>query len=497
MANITAPYGTYRNAAGIVVPKGKPPPGAPKDPNADPNHNPYPNDPQARFVNGQWIDVPVKPVKKTAAQVAAAKGNTEYQKWLASKKKGNQNPGYTFDPLAGMPGNTELTPFPNFDASTLPDGSDTPYVPGHAFKQGKAGILDPKAYAHLVGSDSFKPIIDALTGQQSRLKGGIGDANSMIDKSYGQAADSSLRGAQVVKDSNAQANQGLTDLAARMAQAAGGDPTAAAAVGQAVGNQQEANTRFANIDSEAQAAVAAAANRDAGTSKLEYKGATDQAISDLAEKIGQARTQGQQAQGGAIKDALGFNSDQQTAQTSRDVAKQEAWLAGQLAGPQIEAGRLANIGTRQTLDINKNTVAVGNWQALNTAQQNKDVANWTAFGNKNLAQQVKMAMNKGNSNPIFDALTDPTGAGAAIEKDVIGSMLTKSGPGVDPGSMYSGAIKTMHKQYPDAPSSAIKILAAQFVSKQMPIWNSQHKKGQDNSGKTWKFVNGAPALVKA
>ena len=476
-ASIYQKFGPKPNPRAVITPHGwVDPPFTPGESKAAKNNTP-----------------PSSPAKTTANKITkTSKGQSAFDKWLAGKTGGKGKNAKVTDYLAGMPGDEALTAFPS--QQTLPDGSSVPYVPGRAFKQGSARLLDPGSYANDAQS-AYKPVIDALSGQQSRLSGGIGQANSMIDKSFGDAADSSLRGAQVVQDSNAKANQGLTDLAARLAQVAGGDPTAAAAVGQTVANQQTADTRFANIDAEAQAAEAAAANRDAGTAKLQYKGATDQNIADLAEKVATARTQGAQAKSAALKDALGFNSDQQTAQTSRDVAKQEAWLAGQLAGPQIEAGRLANVGTRSNLIGAKNNSSLNAWSTLNTAKQNKLSADWAAFGNKTTAKQIQEEAVKGSTNPIILALTDPTGAGAAIEKDVIGSMLTNNGPGVDPGTMYKNAIKTMHLEYPDAPSAAVKTLAAQFTSKQMGIWNSQHAKGQKAYNNTWKLVNGVPKLV--
>lgn len=474
----------------------------------DPNTNPYPNDPNAKFVNGQWMDVATPAQKKSTAaalakKVVKSKGQNAFQKWLNSQpNKGAAPTTSAFDPLAGMPQQTALTAFPTFNPSTLPDGSDVPDTPGHAFKPGTAQLVDPKQYAKLAGSASFQPLIDSLTSQQSRLGSGVADANSMLDKSYGDAATGSLRGAQIVSDSNKQANQSLTDLAARMAQAAGGDPTAAAAVGQTTANQEAGNTRFADIASQAQADQAAAANRDLGTAKLAYKGTTDKAIADLATQVGQAKTQGSQAQAKAITDALGFNSSQQTAQQGRDVAGQEAWLAGQLAGPQITAGKLANEGTRAGLKLQQHTAAVNDWTTLNSSKRTQYLDAVTKWTNKNVAQQMKTALAQGKQPAAELALADPT-ARAAVEQDVMGSMLSKNGPLANPAVMYKNALTTLKTEYPDSSPVAIKKLAQIFVNKQLPAWNSGAFASKDADGNDvstphgkWKFQNGTFVLIK-
>lgn len=467
---------------------------------ADPNTNPYPNDPNAKFVNGQWMDVATPAQKKSTKTALATKivkknGRSAFDTWF--NKTSPKAPGAVdpFNPLAGMPSQTPLTAYPTLDPSTLPDGSDVPDTPGHAFVQNKAQLVDPKAYAKLAGSAAYAPLIAALTSQQSRLGSGVSDANAIMDKSFGDASAASLRGAQTVTNSNNQANQSLTDLAARMAQAAGGDPTAAAAVGQATANQVGADKNFADIATQTQADQAAAAQRDLGTSKLAYKGVTDKAIADLATQVGQAKTEGSQAQAKAITDALGFNSSQQTAQQGRDVAGQEAWLAGQLAGPQITAGQLANEGTRAGLKINAHNAAVNDWTNINQSKRTQYLDAVTKWTNKNVAQQMKTALSQGKQPVAELALADPT-ARAAVESDVMGSMLSKNGPLANPAVMYKTALTTMKNEYPDSSPAAIKKLAQIFVNKQLPAWNTAHAAGQKNSGKSWKFTGGAFALTK-
>lgn len=465
----------------------------------DPKHNPYPNSPSAKFVNGQWMNV-VTPkgkeaLRKVAATVAKDKkngGKTAFETWFNSKPT-KAAPGDTFDPLAGMPSMTGLTEYPTLP--TLPDGSDIPDTPGRTFKPGQAQLLDPNAYAS-DAQKAYQPVVDALTSTKGRLEGGIPQANDMLDKAYGSAGDSALAGAQVIRQNTAQGNQSLTDLAARMAAAAGGDPTAAAAVGQATANQQSADTRMAGVAEQVQADQAAAASRDLGTAKLGYKSATDKSIADVTGQIGEAKTAGSQAKAKAIMDALGFNSNQQTAQIGRDVAKQEAWLAGQLAGPQITAGQLANEGSRAGLKLNAHNAEVNDWTNINSSKRQQYLDSVTKWTNKNVAQQMKTALEAGKTPAAELALADPK-ARTAIESDVMGSMLSNAGPLVDPGKMFHSALTTMKQSYPDSSPAAIKKLAQIFVGKQLNAWNSYHAEGQASSGKTWRMVNGSPALVKA
>lgn len=479
------------------VTTGNPPKTKPTNTLTNPNKNPYPNDPNAKFVNGQWMDVATPAQKKSTAAALKKKpgtaGLTALQK-LLGKGGPKGAPGSDFDPLAGMPKQTALTAFPTFDASTLPDGSDVPDSPAHAFKSSKAQLLDPNKFADLVGAKSYAPLIAALTSQQSRLGSGVADANAMMDKSYGAASDASYKGAQIINDSNAQANQGLTDLAARLAQVAGGDPTAAAAVGQATANQQSSNTRFADVAAQAQADQAAAAQRDLGTAKLGYKASTDKTIADLASTLGQTKAQASQDQGKGLEEALGFNSQQQTAQQGRDVAGQEAWLAGQLAGPQITAGKLANEGTRAGMKINAHNVAVNDWTSINAGKRQQYLDAVTKWTNKNVAQQMKTALAAGKTPGAELALADPT-VYRSVKSDLDPMFTTKSGPAADPGTVYTQAIRAIKSQYPDSSGEAIKALALRYAQGQMTMWNAQHAKGQAQSGKTFKIVNGAPALV--
>lgn len=399
--------------------------------------------------------------------------------WLSAWVKSHSAPGSaatgTWDPLSGMPTSPELTPFPAFDSSTLPDGSSVPYVPGHTPPSRQAALLDPNSYASKA-MQSFAPLIKAIMGQQQSLQGGEGQANNMIDQSFGQAANSALAGAKVVGDSNTQANQSLTDLAARMASAAGGDPTAAAAVGQSTANQQGADDRLAQIDQQAQAATAAAANRDAGTAKLAYKGVTDKAISDLALQGGQAQQQASAAGQTALKDALGFNSDQQTAQQGRDTAKQEAWLAGQIAGPQIEAARLSNVASRQGLLINKDKTAVNDWTTLNNATRTKYLDSVTQWTNKNVANQMKDALVKGKTPGAEIALADPNAYHSALSDWLSQNSIKGAGPAANPATLMSSTVQQMKAQYPDSTPDARKVLAYRFVASQLNAWNAYHPK---------------------
>lgn len=421
-------------------------------------------------------------------------GSDKWAKFFKSKGPATPSDTSAWDPLAGMPGMTELTPFPQMDGS-LPDGSRVGPDPSHPFTPGKASVLDPNKWADLMGRKSYQPIIDALQSRVGGLQSGVGQANDMLDKSFGSAATEAQAGAQRILQGTQKSNLSLTDLAARMAQAAGGDPLAAAAVGQATANQQGADTAQANVAAQAQSDQAAAAQRDLGTAKLAYKGATDSSITDLISKIGATKTEGSQAQGKAIMDALGFNSDQKTAQQGRDTSAQEAWLAGQLAGPEITAKRLQNESTRAGLKLQKHQSDVSDWTALNSATRQSYMDKVTKWTNKNVANQMKDALAAGKQPKAELALADPQ-AYAAAKMDIIGSSLSKNGPLVDPGKIYTTALTRMKEMYGDSQPLAIKKLAQLFAQEQINSWNSHHADAQDNSGKTWKMVNGAPALVK-
>lgn len=461
------------------APPGKPlKPGHPANPNADPGN--------LKVSYDAWVK----------AHPGQTKGQSAIDKLLGKLPKTSKSPtGSTFDPLAGMPKQTALTAYPTLDPSTIPDGSDVPNTPAHPFQPGKAQLLDPNKFADLVGAKSYQPLIDALTGQQGRLGAGVADANAMIDKSFGDASTTSLNGAQIVANSNAQSNQSLTDLAARMAQAAGGDPLAAAAVGQTTANQIGANSADAAVAGQVQAAQAAAANRDAGTAKLNYKSSTDKTIADLATALGTTRSQASQAQGKGLEEALGFNSQQQTAQQGRDVAGQEAWLAGQIAGPQITAANLANEGTRAGMKINAHNAAVNDWTNINTGKRQQYLDSVTKWTNKNVAQQMKVALAAGKTPGAELALADPS-IYRGISQDLDSHFTTKGGPAVDPGTTYTQAIRQLTAAYPDSTAAAVKALALRYAQQNMPMWNKQHQKTQDKMGTTFKIVNGAPALVK-
>lgn len=451
--------------------------------------------PNSTFVNGKWVNIPS--TRGGAATKPAPKTQSAFDKWLNTMPKGSKAASkLPFNPLAGMPNESPLTTFPGLNMSTLPDGSDATGPTGSAPAPGSATLIDPKAYAKLAGSASFQPIIDALTSQQNRLNSGVAGADSQIDSAYGNAADQSLKGAQIVSANGQATNQSLTDLAARMAQAAGGDPTAAAAVGQSSANAESGIGALTGVAAQTQGDQAAAAARDAASAKTAYQNNVNNAVTTLAGQIGQAKSQGSQAQAKAITDALSFNSGQETDQQNRNTAKQESWLAGQLAAPQITAAQLANDSTKQGLALQKHSSAVNDWTTLNSAKQTQYTDAVTKWTNKNVAQQMKTTLQQGGTPGAELALADPT-ARAAMESDVMGSMLTKNGPAANPAVMYHTALTTIKNEYPDSSPAAIQKLAQIFVEKQVPIWNSQHSKGQANSGKTWKLVNGSFALVKA
>jgi hypothetical protein len=447
------------------------------------------------LVNGKWV-MPAKtgvvgpqgvPPKKSKL------GTSAVERYLKSGKGGKPPADGGFDPTKDFPGAPALTAYPNLQ--TLPDGSEIPDTPADTFKRTSASLLDPRAYAKLEGSAAYQPTIDALTGQQRRLGSGISQANSMLDSAYGGAADAAYKGAQTVKDSNAQANQSLTDLAARLAQVAGGDPTAAAAVGQESANAQTDNTRFANIAAQGQSDQAAAAQRDLGIAKLGYKSSTDSAIANLAEKIGTARTAGSQAQGAAIKDALGFNSDQRTAGLNRDVASLEARTAAKLAGVQVTGGKLANEVTRAGLISGKNSSAVADWKNWNDAKQTNFLTKIQAVTDRATAEQVKQELNKGKTPMVELALGDRD-AYNAISSDLNALYRNNQGPSADPGKVFTGAVGQLASQYPDASHKAVVALARRYAQGQLVQWNATHAKAQAKSKMTWKMVNGAPALVK-
>jgi hypothetical protein len=451
----------------------------------------------------------IKISKKTAAKVAAARtakaakdakllsAKTKAGNWDKFFKGGPTDPAAAdsaWDPLAGEPGMTPLTAFPNTGFDNLPDGSDIPDDPAHAFKSNKASLVDPGAYG-AAAQKSYQPIIDALTKRIGGLQGGIGQANSMMDTAFGGASDAALKGAQAIQEGNAKSNLGLTDLAARMAQAAGGDPLAAAAVGQATANQVTADQAQANTASQAESDQAQAAQRDLGTAKLAYKGRTDTDITDLISKVAATKTEGSQAKSDAVMKALGFNSDQKTAQQGRDLSAQEGWLAGQMAGPQITAGKLANERTRAGMMLDKGNAKLNAWTTLNGTVRQQYLDKVTKWTNHNVANQMKDALAAGKEPKAELALADPA-AYAAAKSDILGSSLSKNGPLVDPGKLYTTALTRMKSMYGDSQPLAIKKLAQLFAQEQINSWNAHHSAGQDKSGKTWKMVNGAPALVK-
>lgn len=462
--------------------------------------NPYPDNPKAKFVNGKWIAPsatptgPPGPLGPQGVKIKGKLGKYALAAYFASagKKTGGKGSGDVAPDLT-LPDQPGLTAYP--DLQSLPDGTDVPDTKAQKFTRTQASLLDPKAYAKLEGMQAFKPLIDALTGQQSRLQGGIGQANSMMDSAYGDASATAYKGAQLVKDSNAQSNQSLTDLAARLAQVGGGDPTAAAAVGQTAANQEANDSRFAGVAEQAQSDQAEAAQRDLAIAKLGYKSATDSSISDLAEKIGSAKQAGSQAQGAAIKDALGFNSDQRTASLNRDVSTLEANTAAKLAAPQITAANLANAGSRQTLIGNKNNASISDWKNLNEATRNHYLDAVQKVTDKATVEQMKQALAQGKQPVAEMALADPA-AYAAVSSDLDHLFRTSTGPIANPGVVFTQAVAQMRSQYGDSSPKAIRALAQRYVQGQLAAWNSEHAKGQDNSKMTWKMVNGAPALVK-
>jgi hypothetical protein len=415
-------------------------------------------------------------------------------KWLNSGKAGKKTPGGGYDPSANFPDVAALTPYPNLQ--TLPDGSEVPDTPASTFQRTSASLLDPKKFADLEGQKAYQPTIDALTGQQNRLQAGIGQANSMLDTAYGSAADASARGAQTVANSNAQANQSLTDLAARLAQVAGGDPTAAAAVGQASADTQTANTRLAGVAAQSQSDQAAAAQRDLGTAKLAYKSSTDSGIADLAQKVAAAKLGGSQDQGKAIEEALGFNSSQRTAALNRDVSSLEARTAAALAGPQITAGKLGNVVTRAGLVANKNTSAINDWKNVSDANRQNFTDKLTQILGKTQATQAAQLLDQGKKPVAELALVSPQ-AYAGLEADLDAHYNSKGGPIENPAATFRDVAKALHAESPDSSPAAIKALATRYVSNQLAAWNREQGAIQAKSGKTWKQQpDGSFALVK-
>lgn len=475
-------------------------PGTHSDTPKGKDYGPKPN-PRAILTAHGWVDPPYTP-KETADFKKRNKGKTTPGKnknkpgdWSHMFGTAAGGDASTTDYLEGMPGITPMSAFPTFDYDTLNDGSAVGADPKHPFKPGVAALLDPSKWADQVGGKAYQPIIDALTKRVGGLQAGVGEANSMLDKSFGDGSTAALAGAQRIQEGTQKSNLGLTDLAARMAQVAGGDPLAAAAVGQATANQQGANTEQANIASQAQADQAAAAQRDLGTAKLAYRGATDASITDLISKTAAAKTESSQARGKGIMDALGFNSGQKTEQLGRDVSSQEAWLAGQLAGVEITKGKLGNEGMRAGLKLQKHGAQVNDWTAIESAKQTQYINRVTKWTDKNVAKRMMEEMKAGKQPKAELALAD--GASYDIAKqEIIGASLSKDGPLVDPGKIFNLARSRMTALYGDSDPKAIRKLAQLFAQEQINSWNAHHKDGQKVSGNTWKWVNGAPALVK-
>lgn len=199
-------------------------------PNSPLNPNRSPGSGGAWGPDGKVIS-PSKAPKKPGKNKTTKPGRANINAFLASIR--SQDPtstGIPFNPLAGMPGQETLDPFPFMEGS-LPDGSDIKNVNSPAAKYGKASLLDPVKFADLMGRKSYQPVIDSLSQERAGLEGGVGQANSMIDSSYGDAAKGAAAGGASILAATAQGKQSLTDLAARMAAVAGGDPTAAAALG--------------------------------------------------------------------------------------------------------------------------------------------------------------------------------------------------------------------------------------------------------------------------
>jgi hypothetical protein len=459
-------------------------------PNSPLNPNRSPGSGGAWGPDGKVIS-PSKAPKKPGKNKTTKPGRANINAFLASIR--SQDPtstGIPFNPLAGMPGQETLDPFPFMEGS-LPDGSDIKNVNSPAAKYGKASLLDPVKFADLMGRKSYQPVIDSLSQERAGLEGGVGQANSMIDSSYGDAAKGAAAGGASILAATAQGKQSLTDLAARMAAVAGGDPTAAAALGASSAQAQTEMQGFGNIAAEGQNDMAAAATRDAALAKLGYRSSVDSKLGDITERIGQAKTAGTQAEGKAQMDALGFNSDQMTSQLGRDAAKQDLWLAAAQAGRQLTAADLANAGTRQTLKLNSHNAKVNDWSTLTSAKQSQYNTNMTRWGNANLAKQLKAELEKGNKPPVLLALADPD-ARAAIGKDVIGPVMRNGSPTLDPAKMNKYIRQTLRQTYGGSSPAARESLAKLFMSQIVPQWEADHP----NATNKWVNTKGDWHLVK-
>lgn len=417
-------------------------------------------------------------------------GYSFYQKWLNSQSPAGPTPSMTVNPLQGMPADQTLDPYPVL--GSLNDGSNVQDTKSPTFNPGRASLINPNDYAKLTGAQSYAPVIQALMLEKQRLAGGRDTALGMIDKNYGDAAAQDQAGAARLASGTAQTNQGLTDLAARMAMAAGGDPTAAAAVGKSSADAQAMNAQFSQIAQGGQADAAAAAQRDAATAKLAYMGENDNRQSDLANKIGAAKTEGQQAQGKAIMDALGFNDQMKTSQLGRDQAKQSAWLSAALAGPEITKANLGNEGLRQGLQLNAHNAEVNDWTTLTSAKQTQYQQRWSKYLGKVQAGQIVDEFKKGNVPPADMALAD-SGARAAVAQDVMGAITTNGIPNQNPRQTWNLINTTLRREYGTSSRKTRDILAKQFMSQALSKWNGAV------ANKTHKWVmnpKGVPTLVK-
>ncbi len=471
--------------------------------------NPYgpQPDPRAVLTPHGWVDPPYTPqetktfnaknppTRTTAVLPKTGKGSA-FQKWLNtySPHMGSGPGGYTFDPLAGQPGPTTLDAFPTMPSIT--DGSAVQDAPSTPLQLQKAALLDPKSYAAMMGQKAYQPIIDQLGQQQASLKAGIPTASGIIDKGFGDAAAQDTAGRQSILDATGKASQGLTDLAARMAAAAGGDPTAAAAITGQTGNAQAALQGFSNIAATGQTDQAAAAARDSANAKLGYSTAANSKVADLGQTAAQAKVSASQAGGKAIMDALGFNSNQETAQQGRDVAKYDAYLAAALAGRQVTAADLANASARQRLQLNAYNSQVNNWQSLTAEKQTQYTNSVNRWAGANAAKQLKMQLQKGQQPAVLLALADPT-ARAAVAQDVLGPLMGKGpygpSPVLQPDKLWVHIQTALRTSYGDAPPRARAALAKIFMEQTLNQWVGNHP----NATHKWIVdASGAPHLVK-
>lgn len=445
---------------------------------------------------GAWgpdgkVVYPSKTPPGTRTTTPKGTGRTHINKFLAGiRSRDPGNSGIPFDPLSGMPAQETLDPFPFMDGS-LPDGTNVQDVKSQKAQYGKASLLDPRKFADLMGQKSYQPIIDALTQERSGLQAGVAGANDMIDSGYGAAATRDQQGRDSILAATAQGKQTLTDLAARMAAVAGGDPTAAAALGGSSAQAQAEMQGFGNIAAEGQNDMAAAAARDAAQAKLGYQGAVNTKSGDLLEKIGQAKTSGSNAQGKAIMDALGFNSDQKTSQLGRDAARQDLYLAAAEAGRHLTSMDLQNAGTRQTLQLNAHNSDVNDWSTLTGAKQNVYAANMSRYGNAVMMKQLREEMKKGNQPPVLLAIADPD-ARAAIGKDVLGPVMRNGSPTMDPAKMNKYIRQTLRQTYGSSSVDAREALTKLFMSQVVPQWVADHP----NATNKWVLKNGDYHLVK-